>query len=328
MPVDVWLVLSQRNAGQHFPRGTRPGDSEKGRDPTRGESNVPKDRAGATTAAAAGTRRRGRPVQPAGAAKPTITATGSVNCAITGKIKISPPLEEHQHEHRRRSPASSRAPAPAPTRAGVTPTKAKIGITLHGERPRHVRRSRRAERRPVQRRPGAGRAAAARSTRRRDVKGFVLTGVPNFGFDLPNPNARPALDGDRFVRRHEQRVGCTLTSTFPDTSVCEPTTQPTARSSRPRASRSSSIKPGSTLSASAADTTARAPEGRGFGPAPLASRPAPAGLGTLRRMRALRRGLVVLFVAVIAGGLMKLRGKGGVPPTSGGWRELEGPEFR
>lgn len=45
-------------------------------------------------------------------------------------------------------------------------------------------------------------------------------------------------------------------------------------------------------------------------------------------MRALRRGLVVLFVAVIAGGLMKLRGKGGVPPTSGGWRELEGPEFR
>lgn len=51
-------------------------------------------------------------------------------------------------------------------------------------------------------------------------------------------------------------------------------------------------------------------------------------VGTLRGMRALRRGLVVLFVAVIAGGLMKLRGKGGVPPTSGGWRELEGPEFR
>jgi hypothetical protein len=24
----------------------------------------------------------------------------------------------------------------------------------------------------------------------------------------------------------------------------------------------------------------------------------------------------------------RLRGKGGVPPTSGGWRELEAPEFR
>ena len=62
---------------------------------------------------------------------------------------------------------------------------------------------------------------------------------------------------------------------------------------------------------------------RGALPTPQ-SRP----VGTLRAMRALRRGLVVLFVAVIAGGLMKLRGKGGVPPTSGGWRELEAPDFR
>ncbi|HEY3725398.1 MAG TPA: hypothetical protein VGN59_18745 [Acidimicrobiia bacterium] len=45
-------------------------------------------------------------------------------------------------------------------------------------------------------------------------------------------------------------------------------------------------------------------------------------------MRALRRGLIVLGVAVLAGGIMRLRGKGGVPPTSGGWRELEGPDFR
>jgi len=45
-------------------------------------------------------------------------------------------------------------------------------------------------------------------------------------------------------------------------------------------------------------------------------------------MRALRRGLIVLGVAVLAGGLIRLRGKGGVPPTSGGWRELEAPDFR
>ncbi len=56
--------------------------------------------------------------------------------------------------------------------------------------------------------------------------------------------------------------------------------------------------------------------------------PATGGIGTLRSMRALRRGLIVLGVAVLAGGLMRLRGKGGVPPTSGGWRELEGPDFR
>ena len=45
-------------------------------------------------------------------------------------------------------------------------------------------------------------------------------------------------------------------------------------------------------------------------------------------VRAFRRGLIVVLVAVLAGGLMKLRGKGGVPPTSGGWRELSGPDFR
>src|SRR5918994_41290 len=53
---------------------------------------------------------------------------------------------------------------------------------------------------------------------------------------------------------------------------------------------------------------------------------------TLRRtlpvMKALRRGLIVAVIAVLVGGFVKLRGKGGVPPTSGGWRELDGPDFR
>jgi hypothetical protein len=38
--------------------------------------------------------------------------------------------------------------------------------------------------------------------------------------------------------------------------------------------------------------------------------------------------MLVLGVAAIVGGLAKLRGKGGVPPTTGGWRELEAPDFR
>jgi hypothetical protein len=45
-------------------------------------------------------------------------------------------------------------------------------------------------------------------------------------------------------------------------------------------------------------------------------------------VRAFRRVLLVFGVAALIGLFARLRGKGGVPPTSGGWRELEAPEFR
>jgi hypothetical protein len=45
-------------------------------------------------------------------------------------------------------------------------------------------------------------------------------------------------------------------------------------------------------------------------------------------VKAFKRVLLVLGVAAIIGALARLRGKGGVPPTTGGWRELEGPDFR
>jgi hypothetical protein len=45
-------------------------------------------------------------------------------------------------------------------------------------------------------------------------------------------------------------------------------------------------------------------------------------------MKAFQRGLLVAAIAVLAGVVVRLRGKGSVPPTSGGWRELEGPDFR
>jgi hypothetical protein len=45
-------------------------------------------------------------------------------------------------------------------------------------------------------------------------------------------------------------------------------------------------------------------------------------------VKAFRRLLVVLGIAALIGFVARLRGKGGVPPTSGGWRELEGPDFR
>jgi hypothetical protein len=45
-------------------------------------------------------------------------------------------------------------------------------------------------------------------------------------------------------------------------------------------------------------------------------------------MKNFRRWSLVVLCALLAGVVVRLRGKGGVPPTTGGWRELEGPEFR
>jgi hypothetical protein len=41
-----------------------------------------------------------------------------------------------------------------------------------------------------------------------------------------------------------------------------------------------------------------------------------------------QRGLLVAAMAVVAGAVVRLRAKGSVPSRSGGWRELEGPDFR
>gem|GEM_PF-744495 len=52
------------------------------------------------------------------------------------------------------------------------------------------------------------------------------------------------------------------------------------------------------------------------------------GAPTLPGMRTFRRGLLVGLLAVLIGLVVRLRGKGEVPPRTGGWRELEGPDFR
>jgi hypothetical protein len=49
---------------------------------------------------------------------------------------------------------------------------------------------------------------------------------------------------------------------------------------------------------------------------------------TLRTVKTFRRGLFVGLLAVLIGLVVRLRGKGEVAPTTGGWRELEGPDFR
>ena len=45
-------------------------------------------------------------------------------------------------------------------------------------------------------------------------------------------------------------------------------------------------------------------------------------------MRVLRRALAALGVAAFVASVVRLRGTGGVPPQTGGWRELTGPDLR
>jgi hypothetical protein len=45
-------------------------------------------------------------------------------------------------------------------------------------------------------------------------------------------------------------------------------------------------------------------------------------------MALLRRALAAVGVAVLIAGALRLRGTGGTPPQSGGWRELRGSDLR
>jgi hypothetical protein len=46
-------------------------------------------------------------------------------------------------------------------------------------------------------------------------------------------------------------------------------------------------------------------------------------------MKAFQRGVLVASIAVAVSVVVKVRSKGPVPPSAGGgWRELQGPDFR
>ena len=45
-------------------------------------------------------------------------------------------------------------------------------------------------------------------------------------------------------------------------------------------------------------------------------------------MAMMRRALVALGVAGAIAAVLRVRGTGGVPPQTGGWRELSGPDLR
>ena len=45
-------------------------------------------------------------------------------------------------------------------------------------------------------------------------------------------------------------------------------------------------------------------------------------------VRSLRRAFLALGVTGLIAAVLRLRGTGGVPPQTGGWRELSGPDLR
>lgn len=45
-------------------------------------------------------------------------------------------------------------------------------------------------------------------------------------------------------------------------------------------------------------------------------------------MKALRRAIVALFTAGFIAAVLRVRGRGGTPPQTGGWRQLSGPDLR
>lgn len=45
-------------------------------------------------------------------------------------------------------------------------------------------------------------------------------------------------------------------------------------------------------------------------------------------MTLLRRAIAALGVAALIAAGLRIRGTGGTPPQTGGWRELSGPELR
>ncbi len=45
-------------------------------------------------------------------------------------------------------------------------------------------------------------------------------------------------------------------------------------------------------------------------------------------VKVLRRAIAALGAAAVLAAAIRLRGTGGVPPQTGGWRELSGPDLR
>jgi hypothetical protein len=184
--------------------------------------------------------------EPAGAAKPTITATGSVDCAISGKVKISPPLA-NDNTSRSTITGKLKGTCTGTTEQGVSPSKVKIGLTYTtsgaGTCDGLVQ-------------PGSDPFTAALTWKGNNgkinpstavLKGFVLTGSPSFGFRLPNPSSTPPQSTVTGSYAGTNNAQAFAAIDVPDTSVCEPTTK-NGKTKKAKGIKKIVIKPGSTFS--------------------------------------------------------------------------------
>jgi hypothetical protein len=185
----------------------------------------------------------------AGAAKPTITATGSVNCNIEGKIKIDPPLK-NTNTVPSTITGKLKGTCTGSTEQGVSPAKVKIEVTYRGSGPGTCNGLAEPSVDPfsmsLKWKGNNGKINPSNAT----MKGFVLTGVPNFGFDLPNPSApspRTTVTGS-YAGSNTAQAHAHID--VPDTSVCDPTTKPNGKVKAAKGIKKIVIKPGSTFSIS------------------------------------------------------------------------------
>ncbi len=161
---------------------------------------------------------------PAFAAKPTITATGSANCSITGKLKIDPPLR-NTNTAPSTVTGKLKGVCSGSTESGVSPVKIKIGVVQHGTNAGTCNALATGNTDPftlsVMWKGSGGHINPSTAT----VKGFELTGTPNFGFNLPNstsPNPQSSVTGSYAGTNN---VTAHAHIAVPDTSVCNPTTK-------------------------------------------------------------------------------------------------------
>jgi hypothetical protein len=180
---------------------------------------------------------------PAGAAKPTITATGNVQCSISGKVKISPPLTNVNTSPSTVS-GKLKGACTGSTESGVTPTKVKIGISLTTSNPGTCNGLAEPGEDPFNAtltwKGSGGKINPSTAV----FKGFVVSAVPNFGFDLPNPNAASPRSTVTGSYAGTNNASSHAHIDVPDTSVCDP--QP-PKNKPPKGIKKIAILPGSTL---------------------------------------------------------------------------------
>jgi hypothetical protein len=183
---------------------------------------------------------------PAGAAKPTITATGNANCSISGKIKIVPPLTDTNTVPSHIT-GKLKGTCTGSTEQGVTPNKVKIGITYTTDGPGTC---------GGLAQPGEAPFAVSLSWKgdggkinpsTASLKGFVLTGVPNFGFNLPNPNAPSPRSTVTGSYAGTNNASAHAHIDVPDTSVCANQTKSNGKVKAAKGIKKIVILPGSTL---------------------------------------------------------------------------------